>query len=244
MLNGALFIGQPINYINKCLVYPPKVKDVVAGREFAQSLKLLTFSQEDIWDELKTKITNREEMPTPFQFLMINAHESQYFKVLAEKAFEFFIHEPVEFSFQEEKIFIGKAEDQKRRFLDEEEFFGFQNAIRQACGEKVEKPPEPIDPNEDPRIRRIKEKARERDRIKAKQGNKHGISLNTTLVAICCMGIGITPLNIGEISYAAIGPIMKMMQDKEKYDIDIRSLLAGASSKKVKPKYWIRNSNE
>ena len=30
----------------------------------------------------------------------------------------------------------------------------------------------------------------------------------------------------------------------EKYDIDIRSLLAGADSKKVKPKYWIRNSDK
>lgn len=57
------------------------------------------------------------------------------------------------------------------------------------------------------------------------------------------MGIGITPLNIGELSYASIGVIMNMMQDKEKYDIDIRSLLAGASSKKVKPKYWIRNND-
>jgi hypothetical protein len=73
------------------------------------------------------------------------------------------------------------------------------------------KPPEPVNPNEDPRIARIKAKARERDRIKAKQGNKDGISLSTSLLAICCMGIGITPLNIGEMSYASIGPIMSML---------------------------------
>jgi hypothetical protein len=66
------------------------------------------------------------------------------------------------------------------------------------------------DPNEDPRIARIKAKARERDRLKAKKGTAGGISLHTCLVAICCMGIGITPLNIGEMSYAAIGPLMKM----------------------------------
>jgi hypothetical protein len=35
-------------------------------------------------------------------------------------------------------------------------------------GDKPAKPPEPFDPDEDPRVRRIKEKARERDRIKAK----------------------------------------------------------------------------
>ena len=93
----------------------------------------------------------------------------------------------------------------------EDEFFDFQNVVRESMGEKRLVPPEPIDPNEDPRIRRIKEKARERDRIKAKQAGKSGISLDTCLTAICCMGIGITPLNIGEMSYAAVGPIMRVM---------------------------------
>ena len=130
------------------------------------------------------------------------------------------------------------------QYLEEEEFFNFQNMVREAYGDKPQKPPEPIDPNEDPRITKIKQRARERDRIKAKQGGKNGISLDTCLVAICCMGIGITPLNIGEMSYASVGEIMKVMQNKEKYDIDIRSLLAGADSKKIKPKYWIRNSND
>jgi hypothetical protein len=58
------------------------------------------------------------------------------------------------------------------------------------------------------------------------------------------MGIGITPLNIGEMSYASIQPIMRMLQNKEKYEVDIQSLLAGADSKKIKPKYWIRELDE
>jgi hypothetical protein len=37
------------------------------------------------------------------------------------------------------------------------------------------------------------------------------------LVSICCMGIGITPLNIGEMSYTALESIVKKYQDKEKY---------------------------
>ena len=111
-------------------------------------------------------------------------------------------------------------------------------------GDKVFKKPEPINPNEDPRIARIKATARERDRIKARKGTSGGISLSTSLAAICCMGIGITPLNIGEMSYATISPLMNMLQNKEKYEVDIQSLLAGADSKKVKPKYWIRNLDE
>jgi hypothetical protein len=58
------------------------------------------------------------------------------------------------------------------------------------------------------------------------------------------MGIGITPLNIGEMSYVSIQAILAQYQNKEKYQIDIDSLLAGADSKKIKPKYWIRNLEE
>ena len=57
------------------------------------------------------------------------------------------------------------------------------------------------------------------------------------------MGIGITPLNIGELSYAIIPVILNTYQAKEKYSIDIDSLLAGADAKKVNPEYWIRNLN-
>ena len=61
------------------------------------------------------------------------------------------------------------------------------------------------------------------------------------IASICCMGIGITPLNIGEMSYVALELVMKRCQEKEKYELDIKSLLAGADSKKLKPKYWIKN---
>jgi hypothetical protein len=43
------------------------------------------------------------------------------------------------------------------------------------------------------------------------------------------------------MSYACVHWLIAMYQQNEEYDIDIRSLLAGADSKKVKPKYWIKN---
>jgi hypothetical protein len=127
--------------------------------------------------------------------------------------------------------------------LTEEEFFDFQNAIRECIGKKTV---EPYNPNEHPKVREMKRKARYRDRVKAKNAakNKDGISLFTTLVSICCMGLGITPLNIGEMSYVAVEAILRKYQEKEKYELDIDSLLAGADSKKIKPQYWIRNFEE
>ena len=117
-------------------------------------------------------------------------------------------------------------------FLDETNFFQFQNEIRESLGmKKVEQP----NPDEDPRVRRIKAKARYRDKIKAKHGA--GLKTSTSLAAICCMNMGLNPLNVGEITYASMGELIHMYQEKEKYDLDIRQLLAGADSKKIKPIY-------
>lgn len=58
------------------------------------------------------------------------------------------------------------------------------------------------------------------------------------------MGIGLNPLNIGEISYAASKKLVEKYQQKEKYDIDIRSLLAGADSKKIKVQYWMNKNDK
>ena len=69
----------------------------------------------------------------------------------------------------------------------------------------------------------MKRKARYRDKIKAKNAekSKNGIGLFATLVSICCMGLGITPLNIGEMSYVSIESILKKYQEKEKYELDV-----------------------
>ena len=252
MLDPIVLLGQPLKFKNKLSIYPPTVKEVVTNPSFGIFYKLLTLTQDDIRDEIGDKLKEGEQLPTPFEYLILNCWYVNGFKEIMQGAFQFFCRTEIDFAFQDKKIIIGKIADVLQKaekvediaFLEEEEFFDFQNMVRQSCGDKPEKPPEPVDPDENPMVAEIKRRARERDRIKAKRASKDGISLSTCLVAICCMGIGITPLNIGEMSYASVGEIMKVMQDKEKYDIDIRSLLAGADSKKVKPKYWIRNTNK
>lgn len=140
-------------------------------------MKLLTISQEDIEDEMSKKDNKLKECPTPFEFLLINCYHNAQFKDIATKAFQFFIHDNVNFLFQEKKLVIGNLEKVVTQIksvdelitISEEDYFDFQNTIRIACGDKPVKPPEPPNPNEDPRITAMKAKARARDRIKAKQ---------------------------------------------------------------------------
>lgn len=259
MIDCKVFLGKPIDFIplnseNKsllCKIYPPKVGEIIEDNNISY-IGLLTMSQEDIEDSFAEKNKKNKQnlsnikIPTPFEYLMALATDPKEEKTICT-AIEFFIKEPVTILGQVGAILIGDIKKElllvqsleSLRLITEDNFFQFQNLIRVSVGTK---PVEAPDPNEHPKVRAMKAKARLRDRIKAKS-NK-GISLNTTLAAICCMGIGITPLNIGEISYGSVRTLMSIYQGKEKYELDIDSLLAGADSKKVKPKYWIKNLDD
>ena len=242
-MNNAFMLGYPVEFKRTCLIYPPKVKDVVTNAKFHTYARFLTLSQEEIEDEYRRANLDISDLPNPFEYILGNAFNNLQFKKLLEEAFYFFTQEKVIFLFEQKKIAIGDLQEvksiEKMRMITEEEYFEFQNLIREAIGSK---PIEPPDPNEHPRIREMKAKARYRDYIKAKQGK--GLDFRSTLASIFCMGLGLNPLNIGELSYAAVPVLISTYQQKEKYELDVDSLLAGADSKKVHPVYWIKNLDE
>ena len=248
MSKELYFLCQPKEFKPGIKIYPPTVKNVITEDLFGHYVQVLTYSQEEVEDEFLAAKRPLEKYPTPFEFMLNNSYHSKKYEAICKKAFQFFIHDEVNFLYEQKLIIVGNIQETLKNIstleellvIKEEDFFAFQNAIRECVGKKIIEPPV-ID--EDPRVAEIKRKARYRDKLKAKQAGKgkDGISLYTTLVSICCMGLGITPLNIGEMSYAAIDAILRKYQEKEKYELDIDSLMAGADSKKVKPKYWIRN---
>lgn len=248
MINDKIFLGYPINFNDICEIYPPKVKDVVNNENFRTYHSLFTMTQEEL-DEEYLKDRNTTDVPTPFQYILINYYHSEELQEIIKEAFNFFIHEPVTIVPEIEMLLIGKSEEElnpdidleEPRLLTEENFFDFQNYIRLALGQEFEEKPKEEDINLDPRIKRYKMKVKEHERIIAEKKSKDAPTLGTLLAAICCMGIGLNPLNIGEMSYACVHWLIAMYQQSEEYDIDIKALLAGADSKKVKPKYWIKN---
>ena len=250
MIDEKIFLGYPIDFKDICQIYPPTVNDVVGNKDFLIYQSLFTMTQEELEDAYAE--SNIETIPTPFQYLLMNYYQDERMREKIHDAFDKFIHEPVTIIPEIEMLLIGKKEDEidpdvdldNPRLLTEENFFDFQNMIRMVMGEKEVKLPDPEEENLDPRIKRYKAKIRASEKIIKRRKAKDAPSFGTLLAAICCMGIGLTPLNIGEISYACVHWLVTMEQQKEEYDIDIRALLAGADSKKVKPKYWIKNIDE
>lgn len=253
MIDARILLRIPIPFQNICTICTPTAAEVIGNPSYNAYKTCLTMSQEEIEDVIRGKDGNgvipETGIPTPFQNLFESSEHNSDYHHLVQEAFMFFIKEPVTLLFDQKRIVIGDIEEiiknmtniedlKKLKFITEDNFFDFQNLVRLACGDN---PVEPPNPNEPERIKKMKAKARYRDKIKAKQQARDGITIGTNLAAICCMGIGLNPLNIGEISYPSISWLTTFYQNKEKYDTDIRSLQAGAKKKDVNPKYWIAN---
>lgn len=240
MSEEQVLIGQPMLFNEICFIYPPQNKDIIkiGYNKFLMYLGLIVKSQEDIEDELKDSIDQIIQqdgaIPTPFQYIMVLSDFNAELKKMVEESFEFFTHEQILIIKELNSIIIGPPAE--KRLLTEDNFFDFQNLIRVSIGAKVlEKP----NLNEHPKIRKMKAKQRERDRIKAQKNGT--CSLNTLLTSICCLGIGITPFNVGDLTYGAMNQLIARSQKKESYETDVSSLLAGADPKKVKIEYWIKD---
>jgi hypothetical protein len=120
--------------------------------------------------------------------------------------------------------------------INESNYFDFQNLIRAAVGQN---PIEAPNPNEDPRITRMKAKARYRDRVKAKQ-NSNKVTMLNSFAAICCMGIGITPFNLGDLTYVALQELSQKYSQKDSYFLQMQARMnAFSKAKSAPPKYWV-----
>lgn len=260
-MDAKFFIGAPFLFKNSCYIYPPLVKDVVNDPLYSFYCQILTRSQEDIWDVIAEEYNMLEvgvffnedgfmeyETPTnavtPFEDLLAACDSDQGFTKIVAKSISFFTKEEVKIIPSEKKIiFVGSilnADDVKDlRFIEEEDYFDFQNLIRDVIGENRKKRPQ-ID--EDPRYARMKAMARKRDAIKNKQkGDK--ISLSTLLAGVCCMNVGLNPLNIGEATYPSVKLLADIGRQKEAYDHSMNLMASGMITKKnkINTKHWIRN---
>lgn len=244
MIDSNFFLGYPSQFQNICKVYPPKIKDILNDKNYPVYKKLFLSSQEDIEDEYTELGLPIEEVPTPLGYLFVMSVSDPRIKQIILDGFKFFLKEPVTLLADQKMIVVGDLATTLKsiksvselRIIKEDNYFELQQMLRRSVGEKEV---EPYDPNLHPKVKYFKAKARLRDRVKAK--SKDALTLGSTLAAICCMDLNLNPLNIGELSQAAVSVLIRYYQEKQKYDIDIRSLLAGADSKKVKPKNWIRN---
>ena len=92
MINVGFLLGYPVDFKHICMVYPPKVKDVVTNQNYNIYSRLLTFSQEEIEDEYVKAQLDLKELLSPFEYILNNAYNNPQFKHLLEQAFFLYFH--------------------------------------------------------------------------------------------------------------------------------------------------------
>lgn len=247
MPSSRFFLGKPAEFKDICKVYPPTINEMVENPRSNLYIKLLTLSQDEIFDEAQGWINGNFDIDptpktilTPFEYLLNMAYNDPQIAEVAKSSFHFFTREEVTFLYEGKIILFGDWENAERvediRFLKEEDYFDFQNLVRLSIGAKA---PEKFNPDEDIRVARIKAKTRFREKIAAKQHK--GTSFDSVIRCLCTMGIGVSPFNIGELSYAAALQILRTYQEKEHYNIEMQWMMHAADPSKIKPTHWMKD---
>lgn len=243
-LKERFFLGYPCNFNNLCYVFPPTVKDIIANEHYAAYAQLMSLSQEEIQDLYIEHKVETKKYPTPLEYLLQNAYQNKDVERLVKEGFRFYTHEDVTILYDKKIIILGDLKEllktvkkvEQLPMINESNYFDFQNLIRAAVGQN---PIEAPNPNEDPRITRMKAKARYRDRVKAKQ-NSNKVTMLNSFAAICCMGIGITPFNLGDLTYVALQELSQKYSQKDSYFLQMQARMnAFSKAKSAPPKYWV-----
>lgn len=241
-IESLAFVGAPYLFDDFCFVYPLSVGKVLALQDkYSTYLQLLTLDRSSIIKILKSKEIELEpgNIPEAFNFLMKSCELDDKFLLELEKGFSTFIQEEVIILPNIQQIVIGTIDDKK--VIDKDNFSDFQNIIR---AQNKMTQVDPIPENESEKAKYFREKRELRDAIKRKQESKNAPSLVDLMSALCAYGIGITPLNIKDISLYALYSLLKVSGSKEKYESEMEMIYAGADPKKLKPKYWINNNEK
>ena len=56
-----------------------------------------------------------------------------------------------------------------------------------------------------------------------------------------CLGVGVTFENIDKLPYATMMKLQELCANKDKFETDMASLIAGADSKKINLEYWVKD---
>lgn len=249
-IEGLLFFGANILVNNTCMVKNLCVSDVFTPSysKYLFYLTLLLLEKEDVLKQ-KTKLQMSDEEITQLraieerlsqvsilEYILSCAKDATFFVDLKE-ALATFICGEIHIFPESRKIFLGSLAEGK--FLDEETFEDIRTILRL---QNHFEEPEIIPENESAMAKKFRvnrEKVRKAKMDNAvKSGETCGILSEITAYKLLMQ---CSQEELKKTPLVQFYKVLDMAKAKETYEIDINSLLAGADSKKVNPKYWIRD---
>lgn len=226
-----------------CLIQPLTMGErIKLGDKYQRYLQILTISEEELEDIAEQIINPIEKVEftklKPFEYLMVMAQFNDTFFIDLKAAFSTFLKDEILIIPQAQQIVLGNIE--QGRIIDKKNFKDFQKIIR--LQNRLDMPEEiPINENRMHKKFRLKRKALKKAKAIQQSKDENAPELSDLIASVCVLGIGVTWENVMKMPIYTFYELFIRYQKKEKYDLDVRSLLAGADSKKIKLKYWIQS---
>lgn len=236
--------GSPVFLDDICAIYPPKLGEIVdeGYSNFQKYLSVILIEKPlTVKDpELRKLLANLSD----FQYLLSLASADLEINQVLKKAFFFFTHESITFSYNPAQIVVGPLSE--KHLLIEEKFYEFQQIIRRMFFLELDDTIV-INKNDDPRVKEMKLKMRQsRERVrraKEKEARKKGndLKFSDLIGSMTINSCGLNMENIWNITYYAFHDQLKRMGWRDEFNINNRAALAGAKLKQNQLKYWMRS---
>lgn len=227
-----LILGKPVLMDDAtCLVHQLKIKEIfdIGSENFFKSLALLTMSEQKIQSLTKVAEANT------FDFLCEMSKTKDDFKNDVCEAISLFTKEEVYF-FGLPFFQIGEPmENGDTRVIDKNNFNELRSILQQQNF---------LDENSGKQTKaasKISQKMEENRRKINKIKGAVDLEFVDLVASLPLTGCNLNITQVLELTYYSFNDQFKRSRKKDQYETNIRSLLAGASSKKIKLKDWVSN---
>lgn len=232
-----LLYGSPIPFYDICYIYHPIMSDIAVAsyNKFKQYLYIFISDPRVMY---KTELDI-----DPFDFILkMGSRNYEYYKLLSD-AFRFFTHEEIILVDELNGIQIGNNHDVKK-LLTKEKFSEFQRILKIIYWYDSDNAYcEPENKRAIEIMNKLKKGQEMVAKVKAKNhDDDSNIDLSTMVASL---GLYYKDLaKVWNLPYYAFFTQIKLMQNKEEYETNLKSALAGAKIPKNKMKYWIRKVHQ
>lgn len=236
-----LLSNEPLDFYG-VKIYKPTLKEIaeIGFDNFQRGTSFITMSVLDIAAFYEKQLIGGD-VPEPLDFITSNAAGNMINFLELQMAFLTYLKKPVEIS--DNTIIILDEDTSKNFVLDKSNFSEFQSVI--LAINKIEDDPDEREinsPNERLKQRFIRARLKKKQykmRKKASE-NEDTIQFDQIITSLCAYGIGYTLFNVWDLTIYQLYDQFERIRKKDNFEKDYAALLAGADSKKIKLKNWMK----
>lgn len=235
-----LLAGDPIEFYGICNIHPftiRDIKDIGGEKQFNKYLSAICLNKEMI---KYNEQDNYFENITNLELIYILSMSNVNFKNIYINAMKFILKDNVILT--KSGIFVGNVKE--KRFIDVFKYDELTEVIKiQNCLKKQDNEEE-YNPGSEKAKQLLEKRKKLREKInriknKDNSSSSEPLTLDDLVSILCANGNGINIFNVWDLSFYAFNDQFNRMKMLEDYQVNVRSLLAGADPDKIELKHWM-----